>query len=46
MSEEYLQNWQVFPGFELKLVANGFDLPVNLAFVPNISENPKDPFFM
>ena len=38
-----LENWWVFPGFELELVAKGLDLPVNLAFVPNPSSDPKAP---
>ena len=38
-----LDSWWLFPGFEIELVATGFDLPVNLAFVPNPSNDPKAP---
>ena len=38
-----LQNWWVFPGFEIELMATGLDLPVNLAFVPNPGNDPKSP---
>lgn len=30
-----LKSWNIFPGFELELMATGFDLPVNLCFVPH-----------
>lgn len=43
MSNKKIENWWVFPGFELELMAEGFDLPVNLAFVPNPGKNPKAP---
>ena len=45
MNEKYLKNWQVFPGFELELIASGFSLPVNLAFIPKPGKKPKDPLF-
>ncbi|MFC1932752.1 PQQ-dependent sugar dehydrogenase [Chloroflexota bacterium] len=38
-----LDNWWIFPGFEIEVVATGLDLPVNLAFVPNPSNEPKTP---
>ena len=38
-----LDSWWVFPGFEIELVATGLDLPVNLTFVPNPSNDPKAP---
>lgn len=38
-----LKNWWVLPGFELELMAEGLDLPVNIAFVPNPGKNPNDP---
>jgi glucose/arabinose dehydrogenase len=38
-----LDNWWVFPAFEIELVATGLDLPVNLAFVPNPGNDPKAP---
>lgn len=37
------KSWWIFPGFELELAATGFDLPVNLAFVPNPGDDPKAP---
>jgi glucose/arabinose dehydrogenase len=36
-------NWWVFPGFEIEEVATDLDLPVNIAFVPNASSDPKTP---
>jgi len=38
-----LDNWWVFPGFEIECVATGLNLPVNLAFVPNPVKEPKAP---
>ena len=32
-------------GFAVETVAGGFQLPVNIAFVPNAGPNPSDPFF-
>jgi len=37
------ESWWAFPGFEIEVVATGLDLPVNLAFVPNPSQDPKAP---
>jgi aldose sugar dehydrogenase len=37
------KNWWVFPDFEIELMATGFDLPVNLAFVPQPQKNPNAP---
>jgi glucose/arabinose dehydrogenase len=38
--------WTVFqPGFEVEVVATGFQLPVNIAFVPNASSDPTDPYY-
>ncbi len=38
--------WTVIqPGFRIERVATGFQLPVNVAFVPNPGTNPSDPFF-
>ena len=38
-----IENWWVFPGFEIELLATGLDLPVNLAFVQNPGDDPKAP---
>ena len=38
-------NWWVFPGFEIEVVASGLDLPCNIAFVPEPTEDPDDPLF-
>jgi glucose/arabinose dehydrogenase len=38
-----IENWWVFPGFEIELVSTGLDLPVNLAFVPDPGNDPKAP---
>lgn len=38
--------WSVIqPGFRVELVASGFQLPVNIAFVPNPGNEPDDPLF-
>jgi glucose/arabinose dehydrogenase/PKD repeat protein len=38
--------WTVFqPGYEVEVVATGFQLPVNIAFVPNPGPNPTDPYY-
>ena len=37
--------WIVRPGYVVELVATGFRLPVNIAFVPNPGPNPSDPLF-
>jgi uncharacterized repeat protein (TIGR01451 family) len=31
-------------GYTVEVVATGFQLPVNIAFVPNLGSNPTDPF--
>ena len=36
-------NWWVFPSFEIEEVGTGFDLPVNIAFVPDAGTDPKAP---
>jgi glucose/arabinose dehydrogenase len=33
------------PGFQIDRVATGFQLPVEIAFVPNPGSGPNDPFF-
>ncbi len=33
------------PGYQVEVVASGFQLPVSLAFVPNPGIDPDDPFF-
>ena len=43
MKQDSTKNWQVFPGFELELMATGFDLPVNIAFVKNPKKAPNAP---
>ena len=43
MKNDLTKNWQVFPGFELELFTDGFDLPVNIAFVTNPEKLPKSP---
>jgi glucose/arabinose dehydrogenase len=38
--------WSIFaPGFDVEVVATGFQLPVNIAFLPNPGPNPNDPFY-
>lgn len=38
--------WSVIqPGFKVELVATDFQLPVNIAFVPDPGSEPDDPFF-
>lgn len=37
--------WTVAPGYRIEVVASGFQLPVNLAFVPNPGPNPSDPLY-
>ncbi len=37
--------WAVQPGFQVEIVAGGFQLPVNIAFVPNPGPAPDAPFF-
>jgi len=37
--------WVTFePGYTVEIVATGFQLPVNIAFVPTLGPNPTDPF--
>lgn len=43
MEKDLKKLYKVFPGFEIELVASGFNLPVNLAFVPEPGEGPKAP---
>ncbi len=33
------------PGYKVEIVATGFQLPVNIAFVPNPGNNPDDPMY-
>ncbi|MGZ7096805.1 MAG: PQQ-dependent sugar dehydrogenase, partial [Methanobacterium sp.] len=35
--------WWTFPRFKIEMMATGLDLPVNLAFVPEPTDNPDDP---
>jgi len=37
------ENWWVFPGYEIELIATSLDLPVNLAFVPEPRSEPDAP---
>ncbi len=37
--------WSAPPGFRVEVVATGFQLPVNLAFLPNPGSAPTDPFY-
>lgn len=37
--------WSVRPGFEMEEVAGGFQLPVNIAMVPDPGPHPGDPLF-
>lgn len=38
--------WSVIqPGFRVELAATGFQLPVNIAFLPNPGNEPDDPLF-
>lgn len=38
--------WEITqPGFRVDVVASGFQLPVNIAFVPNPGSNPGDPLY-
>ncbi|RJP28310.1 MAG: DUF2769 domain-containing protein [Actinobacteria bacterium] len=39
------RNWLLFPGFEIEVVATGFSLPVNIAFVPDAGSDPGAPLF-
>jgi len=33
------------PGYKVDVIAGGFRLPVNIAFIPNAGPNPEDPLF-
>lgn len=37
--------WDTAPDFKISLFAEGFSLPVNIAFLPNPSTHPTDAFF-
>ncbi|HET6567657.1 MAG TPA: PQQ-dependent sugar dehydrogenase, partial [Rhodothermales bacterium] len=38
--------WNVIePGYKVEVVASGFQLPVNIAFVPDPGSDPEDPYF-
>ena len=38
--------WSVIqPGFRVELVATGFQLPINITFIPNPGNEPDDPLF-
>ena len=39
-----IDDWLARPGYAVEQVATGFQLPTNLAFVPNPGPNPSDPF--
>jgi len=43
VAEKIVNNWWVYPGFNIELVASGFDLPVSIAF-PERGKRAKDPF--
>jgi len=43
--DDKAKNWWVFPGFEIEVVATGLDLPCNIAFVPDPSNDPGEPLF-
>jgi len=36
--------WWVFPGFEIEHLLTGFNLPVNIAFVPEPGNEPAHLF--
>ncbi len=36
--------WDLQPGYVIETFATNFQLPVNIAFVPNPGPNPKDPY--
>ncbi len=37
--------WSAQPGFKIEVVASGFKLPINIAFVPNAGSQPDSPYF-
>ena len=43
MGKDTEKLWWIFPGFKIKTMATGLNLPVNLAFVPEPTENSDDP---
>ena len=43
MEEEIDKIWWTFPRFKIEKMATGLALPVNLAFVPEPTDNPDDP---
>ena len=43
MDEDIEKRWWVFPGFKIELMVSGLNLPVNLAFVPNPTDEPNKP---
>lgn len=45
LEKEYTKNWQLYPGFDLELVATGMDMPVNIAFVHSPKKESRSPFF-
>lgn len=42
---DYTASWWVFPGFAIEHIATGFNLPVNIAFVPEPDNSPSSPYF-
>lgn len=45
IEKKLIQNWWLYPGFDLELAATGLNLPVNIAFVPYPGKDPQSPFF-
>ncbi len=45
MDNDINKRWWVFPGFKIELVVSGLDLPVNLVFVPNPTDQSNKPLF-
>lgn len=45
LEKTLINNWWVYPGFDLELVATGLNLPVNIAFVPAPKKEGKSPLF-
>ena len=43
MNNDIEKRWWVFPRFKIELMVSGLDLPVNLAFVPNPTDEPDEP---
>lgn len=44
-SDEYEENWWVYPGFKIRHVTSDLKFPVNIAFVPNPRKDDDDPLF-